>query len=219
MTQPTMTGSSELIAELNDLLQLDHDAVHAYTIAIDSLDDQSWKQSLVRYRGDHERHIQELTVHIRSLGGAPIQLPHIPTGVFKSAVQAAGKAGGDKAILLAFKSNEGQVRDKYSRAAQAGHPIETTELLSRNARDEETHYSWVSGVLESIGAGADTTVGKAEAAFEKVHGGAATAMEGAEKVAMNGMERMRRRIRSTSPTMKAVVGVGLALLVVRKLIK
>ncbi|HEV7992386.1 MAG TPA: ferritin-like domain-containing protein [Gemmatimonadaceae bacterium] len=219
MTQPTMTGNSELVAELNDLLQLDHDAVNAYGIAIQSIDNASWKESLIRYRGDHERHIDNLTTHIRVLGGIPMQLPHVPTGIFKSAVQLAGKAGGDRAILLAFKSNEGQVRDKYSRAANAGHPQATTALLRQNARDEETHYAWVSGVLESIGAGADTTVGKAEAAFEKVHGGAATAMEDAEKVAMNGAQRLRRRFRSTSPKVKAAIGVGLALLVVRRLVK
>jgi bacterioferritin (cytochrome b1) len=219
MTQTTTTGSAALLAELNDLLQLDHDAVNAYSIAIKSLDNESWRESLVRYRGDHERHIQDLTAHIRSLGGVPIELPHIPTGVFKSAVQAAGAAGGDRAILLAFKSNEGQVRDKYQRAAHAGHPPETAELLRRNANDEEEHYRWVTGVLETIGAGPDTTVGKAEAAFERVHGGAATAMESVERAAMRGAEQVRRRVRETSPTVKAVVGVGLAIMVMRRFLK
>jgi hypothetical protein len=219
MTQPTMTTNTTLVAELNDLLQLDHDAVHAYSIAIDSLENEGWRESLVRYRGDHQRHIDELTTHIRSLGGTPVELPHIPTGMFKSAVQAAGAAGGDRAILLAFKSNEGQVRSKYWRAANAGHPAETASLLRRNAHDEEVHYRWVAGVLESIGAGEDTPIGKAEAVFEKVHGGAATAMEGVEKAAMRGAGQLRKRIRSTSPTVKAVVGVGLALVVARRLMR
>jgi len=220
MTPSTTTTNDTLVAELNDLLQLDHDAVNAYTIAIESLKNEGWRESLVRYRGDHQRHIEELTTHIRSMGGTPMELPHIPTGVFKSAVQAAaGAAGGDRAILLAFKSNEGQVRDKYWRAANAGHPAETSSLLRRNAHDEEVHYRWVAGVLESIGAGADTPIGKAEARFERVHGGAATAMEGVEKAAMRGAGQLRKRFRSTSPTVKAVVGVGLALMVVRRLMK
>ena len=219
MNQSATTGSAALIAELNDLLQLDHDAVHAYAIAIDSLDNETWRQSLISYRGDHERHIQDLTMHIRSLGGMPIEMPHIPSGIFKSAVQAAGVAGGDRAILLAFKSNEGQARDKYRRAADAGHPTETSDLLRRNASDEDVHYSWVSGVLETMGAGPDSTIGKAEAAFERVHGGAATAMEGVERVAMRGAEKLRRGVRSTSPAMKAVVGVGLAIMVVRRLMR
>ena len=219
MTQSTTTANAALVAELNDLLQLDHDAVNAYTIAINSLENQSWRQSLVRYRGDHERHIDELEAHIRSLGGTPVDLPHIPTGIFKSAVQAAGAAGGDRAILLAFKSNEGQERDKYERADNAGHPTVTAELLRRNANAEVVHYNWVSDVLEAIGAGPDTTVGKAEAAFERVHGGTATAIESVEKVAMKGASKLRRRIGSTSPTVKAVVGVGLAIMVVRRLLR
>ena len=220
MTQPTMTGSTALIAELNDLLQLDHDAVNAYSIAIDSLRDESWRQSLVRYRADHQRHITDLTTHIRSLGGTPIEMQHLPTGLFKAAVQAAaGTAGGDRAILLAFKSNEGQVRDKYARAANAPHATETADLLRRNADDEQVHYSWVASTLESIGAGADTTVGKVEAAFEQVHGGTATAMESAERMAMRGAGKLRRRMQSTSPAVKAVVGVGLAIMVVRRLLR
>ena len=219
MTQPTMTESTALIAELNDLLQLDHDAVNAYSIAIHSLDNEGWKRSLMQYRGDHQRHIEELTTHIRSLGGVPVEMPHVPTGVFKSAVQKAGAAGGDKAILLAFKANEGQVRDKYEAAARAGHPTDTADLLRRNANDEHIHYRWVTTALESIGAGADTPVGKVEAAFEKVHGGAATVMESAERVAMKGVGQIRRGFRSTSPTVKAVVGVGLAIMVVRRLMK
>lgn len=219
MTESTMTDSTALVAELNDLLQLDHDAVSAYTIAIDSLENEIWRQDLVRYRDDHQRHIVELTAHIRSLGGMPVEMPHMPSGAFKAAAQAAGAAGGDRAILLAFKSNEGQVRDKYDRAANAGHPAETAELLRRNARDETVHYQWVTGVLETIGAGADTPLGKAEAAFESVHGASATAMESAERVAMRGMERIRRRVGSTSPSVKAAVGVGLAILLARRLMR
>ena len=220
MTSPNTTDHTALVAELNDLLQLDHDAVNAYAIAIESIQDVTWRESLVRYREDHQRHIADLTTHIRALGGTPIQLQHIPTGLFKAGVQAAaGAAGGDRAILLAFKSNEGQARDKYARAALAAHPTSTAVLLRRNADDEEQHYRWVSAVLETLGAGADTTVGKAEAAFERVHGGAATALEGVEKAAMRGASKLRRGYKATSPTVKAVVGVGLALMVVRKLMR
>ena len=60
MTNPTLQDAT-VVAELNDLLQLDHDAVGAYTLAIDELDDPTLKATLTGYRGDHERHITELT--------------------------------------------------------------------------------------------------------------------------------------------------------------
>ena len=223
MTQPTMTDDAALLAELNDLLQLDHDAVSAYTIAIDGTTNDTWRQSLEQYRGDHQRHVDDLTRHIRSLGGVPVEMQHLPSGLFKAAVQAAGAGiGGDRETLLAFKSNEGQVRDKYERAARMArskYPAEIATLLRRNANDEEEHYRWVESVLESMGAGANSRAGKAEAAFERVHGATATAMEGAERTAMRGAERLRKRFRTTSPTMKTVVGVGLAILVVRRILR
>lgn len=219
MAGSTTDQNTALLAELNDLLQLDHDAVGAYTIAIDALHDPTLREDLIRFRGDHERHIQDLSTLIRSLGGEPVMMPHVPTGIFKTAVQAAGAAGGDREILLAFKSNEGQVRDKYRRAVEGDHPPEVTILLRRNADDEETHYAWVSRALERLGAGPDTSIGKAEAAFEQVHGRAADVMEGAERKLMQGVERARQAVPGGGITLGTVMAAGLGLLVLRKLLK
>lgn len=219
MAGTTTDQNTALVAELNDLLQLDHDAVGAYTLAIDALRNQAWRADLIRFRGDHERHIQDLSTLIRALGGEPVMMPHVPTGVFKTAVQAAGTAGGDREVLLAFKSNEGQVRDKYRRAVEGNHPPEVTTLLRRNADDEETHYAWVSRALERLGAGPDTPIGKAEAAFEQVHGRAADVMEGAERKLMQGAEMARRAVPGGGITLGMVLGAGLGLLVLRKLLK
>ena len=107
----------DFTAELNDLLQLDHDAVEAYTIAIDRIRDAGRRESLVSFRADHKRHIEELAALVRARGGLPTELPH-PTGALKLAVQALGSLGDDTSLLLAFKAVEGQVRDKYQRAAR-----------------------------------------------------------------------------------------------------
>ncbi len=42
-----------LVAELNDLLQLEHDAVHAYTLAIQFLPRDAYSETLARFRDDH----------------------------------------------------------------------------------------------------------------------------------------------------------------------
>ena len=83
-----------LIGELNDLLQLDHDAVGAYTLAISALRDRNLRNTLIGFRQDHERHIADLVDLIRARGGLPVRMPHFPTGLFKLLVQAAGSAGG-----------------------------------------------------------------------------------------------------------------------------
>ena len=63
------------------------------------------------HRGDHAPH--------SGSRGKPIQAPHLPTSVFKLAVQKAGAMSGETALILAFKANERQSRDKYRRMAEA----------------------------------------------------------------------------------------------------
>ena len=127
-----------LVAELNDLLQLDYDAVGAYTLAISALRDRDLRNTLIGFRQDHERHIAELVDLIRARGGLPARMPHFPTGIFKLLVQAAGSvggmvggfAGGDRIVLLAFIANETQARDKYRRHANSGdHPSDVARIL------------------------------------------------------------------------------------------
>src|SRR3954469_11195042 len=144
-------NDAALIAELNDLIQLDHDAVEAYTIAIDRIRDATRRQSLVEFRADHKRHIEQLAALVRARGGLPIELPH-PTGTIKLAVQALGALGDDVSLLLAFKAVEGQVRDKYQRASRRTSPTEVADAIRAAAEDERKHYAWVEGALRELGA-------------------------------------------------------------------
>ncbi len=192
MSEPYSPSDARLLAELNDLLQLDHDAVQAYTVAIENLASEQVRATVGLFRGDHERHIAELTRLIQSLGGTPLELPHIPTGFFKLALQKAAAAGSDRELLLAFKANEGQVRDKYRRAAAAAFPGEASLVVRRNAGDEERHYAWVMQALEALGAGADTAIGRVEAGVETVHGRTADAIEAGERELMVAAEKARQ---------------------------
>lgn len=184
--QPT---DPALIATLNDLLELDHDAVRAYTIAIDNLETAEHRETLESFRGDHERHIEELRHLIELNGGAPTDRAHAATGAFKAAVQQAGRAGGDRGILTAFKANERQVRDKYRRHAEESHEPEVDEVLRRAAADEEGHYAWAEKALEALGGSAG---GRAADATEAGQARTADALEAAERAAGKAAERMGR---------------------------
>lgn len=168
MSETETRREAELIADLNDLLQLDHDAAEAYTVAIDAMRADHYRESLVAHRADHKRHIEELAKLVRASGGLPIELPH-PTGPFKLAVQALGAAGGDVALLLAFKAVEGQVRDKYQRFAARRYPEEVTAIVRRAAEDERRHYEWVESTLTELGAGRGTLQHGLAGVVERVH--------------------------------------------------
>ena len=147
MSDSTTPTGAELIAELNDLLALDHDAVQAYSLAIGAISNAEYRDTLAGFRGDHQRHIDQLTQLIRNHGGMPVDLPHLPTGAFKLAVQALGTLGDDRAVLLTFKANEAQVRDKYRRHADRPHDTGVSAILRAAAADEERHYAWADQVL------------------------------------------------------------------------
>jgi rubrerythrin len=216
MTTPT-TAEPKLLAELNDLLQLDHDAVGAYEVAIEALANPRYKQALQRFKGDHERHIAELGQLITERGGTPLEMPHVPTGVFKLAMQQAGTlAGGDRSVLLAFKANERQVRDKYLRMAEAAEDLVVADVLSRGADDEAKHYGWVVTSLEELGVSSDSMLGRVEEAFETANARVMDATERVERGAMamaEGVKRVAKR--PDAGIIAAVAAVGLGFLASR----
>lgn len=204
-------SDAPLVAELNDLLMLDHDAIQAYALAIRLLENPAYKAQLELFRLDHERHIDELSQLIVSRDGTPLDLPHLPSGAFKLAVQAIGAAGGDRAVLLAFKANERQVRDKYRRSARNVHPADVTSVLARAAEDEARHYAWALKTLEELGVTADTMTGRAERAFEAVHARATDVMEDAQRNAIAVSTRAARTLRDDiidNPIGSALLAVG-----------
>ncbi len=183
-----------LVAMLNDLLQLEHDALPAYQIAIAGLRNSAPRDRLKAFRDDHLRHVDELTALIQARGGVPLRLPHLPTGIFKLLVQLSGLPGGDRAILLAFKANEWQSQEKYRRRAaeNAGHEPALAAFLRRAAEDEARHYAWVCSALEEMGLGRGTLIGAANSAFARFHGILADGIEGVGRVTMEGIARVTR---------------------------
>src|SRR5688572_13461064 len=63
----------QTIKTLKELMQLDYDAVLAYTRAIDGIEPQyaDIRTRLAEFRNDHERHIREISDVILALGGTP----------------------------------------------------------------------------------------------------------------------------------------------------
>ena len=206
------TDDATIVADLNDLLQLDHDALGAYQIAYDALDNPLHKEQIRRFRADHERHIAELVPLIRARGGIPLEISHLSTGVLKLGAQQAGRLGGDAGVLLSFKANERQVRDKYRRAAERWAGEEgVADVIRRAADDEQRHYMWALETLEDLGVGADTSIGKVEKAVEVGHARMADAAEGATKGAMTMADSLRRAVQKNPVGAAAIaVGVGLA---------
>lgn len=175
-------NDAALMAALTDLLQLDHDAVASYQVAIDAVSTETLKRKLRQFKRDHQRHVAEIGELVRARGGTPVTAPHLSTGMLKLAVQALGAAGGDRAVLLAFRTNEWESANKYARAAGRRFPPDVREVIRRGAEDEAKHYKWAVESLDKLGAGDSTVLGRVEQVMERLHGGAALGLEAVERL-------------------------------------
>lgn len=131
---------------LQDLIKLDHAAAEAYEAAIERLDNASYKTQLAAFMRDHERHIQELSPIVRTMGG------DVPEGGGAKEMLTEGKValsslGGDDSILKAMKSNEKDTNTAYERAVE-NCPVEARDIVERGLADERRHYDWI---LEQLG--------------------------------------------------------------------
>jgi ElaB/YqjD/DUF883 family membrane-anchored ribosome-binding protein len=201
----TTASTEEVLDGLNDLLQLDHDAIGAYEIAIEKLEDRDQASQISGFLRDHQRHIQSLNELIRELGGTPVNEPHA-TGPLKQAMQNLGALGGDKGILLAWRANELQVRTKYdSYAAKANQwPGHVKRLVDENALDEERHYQWVASALQGMGIGSGE--GWETDLTNRVREGAAAVTGQVRATAANVGDTVRERAGELGDTVKERAG-------------
>ncbi len=148
----TLVGKEkDPIKLLHDLCELDHDAVEAYEAAIARMDDDGYKQSLRSFCNDHRRHIDELNACIQRLGGEPVLGGDFKRVLTKGKVVLAGLAG-DKAILVAMKTNEDDTNTAYERAVQhAGFDQKVMDVLTRGLSDERRHRAWIERTISAMG--------------------------------------------------------------------
>lgn len=144
----TMVGTQDkLVDALEALVELDYDAIEAYKAAIDRLDDSDDKEQLRGFLADHQRHVTELTPVVAQLGGNAAKGPDVKKWLTKGKVVILGLAG-DKAVLLAMKTNEDDTNTAYERAvARDDLTPDVQRILEKNLADERRHRAWIEARL------------------------------------------------------------------------
>lgn len=133
--------------QLGHLLRIDHDAIRAYTQAIDHLHDPDLRDVLIRFRADHERHVEDLTLAIRQMGGTPPRTAHL-AGFALAGFTAVASGMGVNTALMAMQSNEVVTSQAYELALQTALPEQVRDLVKRNMADEQRHLATLRGLLE-----------------------------------------------------------------------
>lgn len=144
-TGPTQATprNEKVIETINDLIQLDFDAVEAYQAAIDRLEDATARSRLQEFMQDHVRHTENLSKLVRQHGGTPKNKGDVKRVLTKGKVVMANLAG-DNAILKAMRSNEDETNEKYEKALKVqGLDANTRQVLQQNLEDERRHRQWI----------------------------------------------------------------------------
>ncbi len=141
--------NDKCIETLNDLIQLDVDAVHAYGQAIDAIDVAAVKDALIQFQGDHQRHIDTLSAEVRRIGGTPTEPSRDFKGFLIEGFTAVRSMTGTEGALRAMVGNEETTNKAYREALEEELPPEARRIVERNYEDEKRHLNYVRGALES----------------------------------------------------------------------
>jgi uncharacterized protein (TIGR02284 family) len=138
--------NEETITTLNDLIQLDIDAVHAYRQAIDACQVAEVRDNLTAFMGDHQRHISELEGAVRALGGQPPEGKDIKGFIIEGFTAVASQ--GDRSALMAMRGNEEITTRRYDAARRANVTVEALQLIEKNYADEARHLDWIKRAID-----------------------------------------------------------------------
>ena len=139
--------SKKVIKVLSDLLHLDVDAIHAYDQAIDNIDVRDIRMRLEEFKGDHERHVTDLSAAIQRHGGEPPKRGRDLKGFFLEGFTAIRSATGTQGALKAMRGNEQLTNRRYEDAMKADLPAEDKDLVRQNLEDERRHLAYIEQVL------------------------------------------------------------------------
>jgi uncharacterized protein (TIGR02284 family) len=144
-------NTQEIIEKLNSLIQLDVDAVGAYEQAIQRIDAPLIRSEIIRFQGDHKRHITDLSDLVQRLGGKPIETSPDLEGFLIEGFTALRSITGTEGALKAMKGNEELTNKRYEDALHlVGLPDDVLNVIRRNRGDERRHLTYIERSLEEM---------------------------------------------------------------------
>lgn len=138
---------TEIISRLNDLIQLDVDAVEAYDHAIRHVGYEDIRKRFRGFQDDHETHIGNLTELVRQLGGTPVKPVPDLKGYLIEGFTALLSLTGTKSALEAMKMNERLTNRKYAEVVALDLPEEVMKVVRSNQSQEIRHLAYIEEIL------------------------------------------------------------------------
>ena len=139
--------ATEVIECLNDLTQLDMDAIEAYDQALKNIETSNIHEKLESFKNDHKQHIIDLARVVKNLHGEPIGPGKDFKGFIIKGMTAIQSAMGEKSALKAMQSNEELTNKTYAKALEKDLPPEAKLIVEKNYRDEQEHLKYIRAIL------------------------------------------------------------------------
>lgn len=141
--------SEDVVNNLNSLIQVDIDAVHAYEQALSSIDEPLIKERMLSFQEDHLRHIEELSREVRNLGGTPTEYSKDFKGYLIEGFTSLRSITGMDGALKAMEQNEVLTNKKYGNALDWDIPPPAKGLIEKGATDEQMHLQFIRDTLKA----------------------------------------------------------------------
>lgn len=143
----TMRPDADAVDMLNDLIQIEYGAIHAYEAAIGRIDNSEHQRQLTAFKDNHERHTRELDHVVRELHAKPVNGALIRSVVTAEEI-AITDMMNDDAVLKSIKSNEDDARRAYERAAgRSDLPPAVVSVVHAALGDERQHRDWIEKAI------------------------------------------------------------------------
>jgi uncharacterized protein (TIGR02284 family) len=143
--------NSTIVDRLNKLIQIDIDSFHAYTQALESIEDENVCETLSNYRRDHERHVEILTKTVHELGGKAPEFTRDFKGFLMSGYTAIRGMMSDEGAIKAMISNENIPLKAYQESVEMPELPEDMKFTLRNHyEDEKKHKDGLEQILNDM---------------------------------------------------------------------
>ncbi|MDB4962870.1 MAG: hypothetical protein JWP01_2869 [Myxococcales bacterium] len=139
----------DIIDDLEDLMQLDRDAVKAYEIALDKVSDRAVREDLLMFKLDHERHVDDLARIVVRLGGEPEDRGNL-RGLLSETLAVIRGSRGTLGALKAIRMSEKLTNTMYAKTLEEPLTIDAREVVEANRDDERRHLVAIKGHLARL---------------------------------------------------------------------
>lgn len=145
----SISGEKTVIDLLNELIELDYDTIEAYKAAVGRVAETRDRGRISAFLDDHQRHVDELRMLVRQLGGEPPSCGDLKQILTKGKV-VIGALFGDRLVLEAMKTNECEVSELHQLAStRSDLPDQVRSVLRKHLADERRHHSWIEDRLDA----------------------------------------------------------------------